>query len=39
MDASSKFINIDVLDTSKSSEKSLFPTTPSNGATIFLFFN
>ena len=36
IDASSKLITIELSDTSISSEKSLFPITPSNGAIIFL---
>ena len=36
IDVSSILITIELLDTSKSFEKSLFPTIPSNGARIFL---
>jgi len=36
IDASSKLITIELSDTSISSEKFLFPITPSNGAIIFL---
>ncbi len=39
IDESSKFITIELSDTSISSEKFLFPITPSNGAIIFLVFS
>jgi len=37
IDASSKLITIELSDTSISSEKFLFPITPSNGAIIFAY--
>ena len=38
-EASSRLITKELSDTLISSEKFLFPITPSKGATIFLFFN
>ena len=39
VDASSRFITRELSETFMSSEKFLFPITPSKGAIIFLFFN